>query len=137
MITEELRGFVEEVNYAFVASADSRGAPHLALGKGLSIPGPDSLVFEAWFCRRTLENLRSNPLVAVAVVRAPSGTGYQFIGTLAEITEAGILDGFSPETESGGMPQVCWRLKLKVDNVFEFTHGIHSDTPLSFAEDQR
>jgi len=134
MITENLRDFVEDVNYAFVATADAAGTPHLAVGKGLHIPDPGHLVFDAWFCRRTLENLGRNPRVAVAVVAVPSGTGYQFIGTVAEIAEAGILDGFAPEAEPSGMPQVCWCLKVRVEEVLEFSHGIHSDTPLSLDE---
>jgi len=130
MITGELRSFVEEVNYALVASADGTGTPHLAAGKGLRIPDPGHLVFEAWFCRRTLENLSNNRRVAVAVVEWPSGKGYQFIGTVSEITETGILDGFSPQDEPSGIPQVCWRLTVRVDEILEFSHGIHGDTPM-------
>jgi len=134
MITEILRKFIEEVNYAFVATADPGGNPHLASGKGLRIPDSGHLMFDAWFCRRTLENLGRNPRVAVAVVAVPSGTGYQFTGTVAEIAEAGILDGYSPETEPTVMPQVCWRMTVRVEEVLEFSHGIHSDVPLSLDE---
>lgn len=129
MITDELRSFIARVDLAFVATSDDGGTPHLASGRGLSIPDPDHLVFEAWFCRRTLENLAGNHRVAVAVIEAPSGKGYQFIGEVAKIAEAGILDGYSPGDEQAGIPQVCWQLTVRVDQVLEFSHGIHSDTP--------
>jgi len=80
------------------------------------------------------ENPGRNPRVAVAVVAAPSGTVYQFIGNVAEITEAGILDSFSPEAEATGISQVCWRLKVRVEEILEFSHGIHTDVPLSLNE---
>jgi hypothetical protein len=68
--------------------------------------------------------------LAVAVVATPSGTGYQFIGTVAEIAEAGILDGFSPQVEPSGIPRVCWRLTVRVEEILDFSHGIHNDLPL-------
>jgi predicted pyridoxine 5'-phosphate oxidase superfamily flavin-nucleotide-binding protein len=131
MITEKMRRFIEEVNCAFVASADQNERPHLAVGKDLKVPDPHHVVFEAWFCHRTLENVGQNPYVALAVVDPATGAGYQLAGTVESTSQIGILDGFAPQMEAPGTPQVESRMVVKVHAIMEFSHGVHTDRPLS------
>ena len=97
MITEKMKRFIEGANSAYVASADQRARPHLAAGRGIKVPDPDHLVFEAWFCHKTLENVSEVPPVAIAVIDAGSGVGYQFAGRVERIEQIGVLDGYAPE----------------------------------------
>lgn len=130
MITDEIRRFIEGVEYAFVASSGGDGFPHLASGQGLRSPDPGHLVFEAWFCHTTLKNLEENPLVAIAVADPVTGNGYQFVGRIETSEEAAVLDGYAPDAEPPGMPQVQSRLRVSVEKVMAFTAGRHSDRPL-------
>ena len=75
MISDSIKQFIEGADHAFVASADKEGYPHLAAGRGLRVPDPGRLVFDAWFCATTLRNLAQNPLVAVVVADPGSGNG--------------------------------------------------------------
>jgi len=131
MIPEKLKHFIEETNRAFVASADQRARPHLASGRGLTVPDPFHVVFESWFCRKTMENVAEVPRVAFAVVDAATGVGYQLAGAVEECTQIGLLDGLVPEMEEPGMPQVQWRMTVRVEEVMEFSPGAHTDHPLA------
>jgi hypothetical protein len=130
MVNESVRTFVEAIGYAFVATTDQAGNPHLAAGTGITFPEPNLLVFESWFCDTTLKNLLENPRIAVAVVDPLTGKGYQFLGRVEKKQGAAYLNGFLPETEPPGLPQVQWRLEARVDTVLAFTHEAHSDRPL-------
>lgn len=130
MITESIKRFVEGVDHAFVASADRNGSPHLAAGRGLRVPDPGHLVFEAWFCYTTLQNLEQNPAVAIAVADPDTGEGYQFTGRIVLREDAAMIDGYAPDAEFQGMPQVESRLHLAVEQIMAFSAGAHTDQPL-------
>jgi len=130
MISESIKQFIEGAGHAFVASADKNGCPHLAAGRELRVPDPDHLVFEAWFCFVTLQNLTENPAVAVVVADPGSGDGYQFVGRMERSEEAAMLDGYVPGLENSGMPQVLSRLYLLVEGVMAFSAGAHTDQQL-------
>lgn len=130
MITEEIKQFADRVGHAFVATADAKGNPHLAAGRDLSILKPGRLVFESWFCQTTLKNLQENPSVAVAVADPSTGNGFQFVGQVEKIVDTAVLNGYVSDQEPSGLPQVQWRLEIRVESVMAFTADAHSDRPL-------
>jgi len=130
MITDSIRGFAEAVGHAFVATSDREGIPHIAAGREVSFPAANLLVFEAWFCTTTLRNLQENPRIAVAIVDHDTRKGYQFLGRVEKTEDSAMLNGFLPEAEPPGLPQVQWRLEVRIDHVMAFTADAHSDRPL-------
>jgi predicted pyridoxine 5'-phosphate oxidase superfamily flavin-nucleotide-binding protein len=130
MITDGIKRFAEGVGHAFVATSDAHGHPHLAAGRGISVSAPNLLVFEAWFCLTTLRNLQENPRVAVAIADPATGNGYQFTGRVEKQEDTAILDGYLPDVEPPGLPQVQWRLEVRVESVMAFSADAHSDRPL-------
>jgi uncharacterized protein len=130
MITDEIKRFAEGVGHAFVATSDAKGVPHLAAGSGVAVIKPDRLLFEAWFCPTTMKNLEENSRVAVAIADPVTGAGYQFSGRVEREEETAMLDGFIPDEEPPGLPQVQWRLEVRVESVMSFTADAHSDRPL-------
>lgn len=130
MITEEIRQFVDRVGHAFVATADANGYPHVAAGRGVTVVTPGRLVFESWFCQTSLKNLKENPNIAVAVADSVTGNGFQFVGRVDKMEDTAVLNGFAPDIEPAGMPQVQWRLEIRVDSVMAFSADAHSDRPL-------
>ncbi len=131
MISQRMKQFIETVNLAFVASADGDGEPHLAAGQGLKVPTSDTLAFEAWFCQKTLANVAQNPQVAIVVMSRDSDAGYQLRGFVQKISDVAMLNGFAPEMEEPGLPQVQSRMLVKVESIMEFSHRVHTDKPLS------
>lgn len=130
MISDKLKHFLEETGRAYVASADVDGQPHLAIGQDLKVPDASHVVFEAWFCPKTLENVARNPLVALVVLDPATGIGYQLAGSVEDTTAVGILDGYLPE-EKPGMPQVESRLSIRIEALMEFSRGAHNDQAIN------
>lgn len=127
MIPQSIRRFIEEVDYALLASASSEGEPHLAAGYGLRVVGDNHVIFDAWFCHRTLENIAGNPKVAVMVLDREGREGYQLTGEVEKTEEVAILNGFVPTAEKPGTPQVEETLLVRIDAVTSFSGGIHTD----------
>ncbi len=130
MLTDEIKRFIERIPLAIVASADSGGHPHLALGSYIKALDGEHLLFENWFCQTTLRNVAQNPWVAVAVMARDMATGYQFIGNVAHGSDTAILNGYAPEVEPPGEPQTRTRLVVRVEKVLAFCGGLHTDVAL-------
>jgi hypothetical protein len=131
MISTKMKKFMESTGRAIVASADALGNPHLAVGQDLRVVDPDHLVFEAWFCPKTLENVSGNPKVAIAVTDPSSGMGFQLAGVVENTSEVGILNGYVPGVEEPGTPQVESRLVVRIIRLMEFSPGAHTDRAIS------
>ncbi|WP_243375302.1 pyridoxamine 5'-phosphate oxidase family protein [Geotalea sp. SG265] len=129
ILTDEMQRFIEATGHAFVASSDATGYPHLAAGRDLHVRDDSHLIFEAWFCHTTMENVTANPKVAVAVTAPAADRGYQFGGVVESAADTAIMDGFTGEEEDSAIPQVQYRLIIRVEKVMEFTSGMHSDQP--------
>ncbi len=127
-----MKQFMESTGRAVVASADALGAPHLAVGQDLKVLDPEHVVFEAWFCPKTLENVAGNPKVAIAVTDLSSGMGFQLSGVVEKTSPVGILNGYAPEVEEPGTPQVESRLLVRIVRLMEFSPGAHTDRAISF-----
>ena len=130
MITEPIRRLIENVAYVFIATTDSSGQPHLAIGEQVTISGNSLLIFENWFCPTTLQNIACNSHVAVVAIMPDTGKGYQMLGSIIRSAETAFLDGFDPAVNAPDPPQVLTRFTVRVDKILEFTSGIHSDLPI-------
>jgi hypothetical protein len=130
MITEPIRRLIEKLSYIFVATTDSSGQPHMAIGEQVIVLGDSFLVFENWFCPCTLQNIASNSHVSVVVVLPGTGNGYQMLGTVIRSTDTAFLDGYDPAVKMPDTPQVLTRFTVRVERILEFASGIHSDVPV-------
>jgi predicted pyridoxine 5'-phosphate oxidase superfamily flavin-nucleotide-binding protein len=130
MISDKMKQFFENLDYAFVASASETGLPHLGAGREIEITDPSHVVFKAWCCHTTLANVRHNPRVAVTLIDPASGVGYQLAGYVEKSSDTAILDGLAPGREEPGIPQIQYRFIVRVEEVMEFSPGPHSDRSL-------
>jgi len=131
MISEPIRSLMENIPYVYVATADSSGMPHMAIGEQVTISGDSLLIFENWFCPSTLQNIASNTHVSVVAVSPDSGKGYQLLGSVIRSADTAFLDGYDPAVIMPVTPQVLTRFTVKVEQVLEFTSGVHSDLPIA------
>lgn len=131
MISEPIRQLLENLPYIFVATSDQSGQPHVAIGEQVVISGDCQLVFENWFCPATLQNIANNTHVSVVAVVPDTGKGYQLIGSVIMSANTALLNGYEPDVEKPGIPQVLTRFTVRIEKILEFTIGIHSDLPIS------
>ena len=117
-----------KLGHVFVATADSKGLPHVAAAGRLSLGSDGLLEVAAWFCPGTVMNIEHNHRISLVVWDAAADTGYQVLGNVEKVEETAMLDGYVPEMESRGpSPQVERQLIVRVDKVMGFSHAPHSD----------
>jgi hypothetical protein len=118
----------QKLGHVFVATADSKGLPHVAAAGRISLGADGLLAVAAWFCPGTVVNLEHNTKITLVVWDAVADTGYQLLGNVEKIEETAMMDGYIPEMESTGpSPQVERQLLVKVNKVMAFSHAPHSD----------
>jgi len=127
-MSEEIRAALRGARVAYVASADDRGQPHLAVSKLIRILDAEHVSFTGWFCPQTAENVAKNPKVAVSVWDATHDHGYQLVGEVTNATVTATLDHWpGPERDYGPIPQEERRLTIRVDAAMELQSGMHTD----------
>lgn len=131
MNSDKLKGalsLAEKLGHIFVATADSRGLPHIAAAGKLTLHPGGLLAISAWFCPGTVSNLSENRSIALVVWDAKKDIGFQLSGEVKEVQELGVLDGYAPAVEAKmRLPQVQRKLLVELDKIIEFKHAPHSD----------
>lgn len=126
---EKVRKLVQEVGVVYVATSDREGVPHIAAAEGMSFAKEDRIVFKAWFCLKTVENLGQNPRLSLAILHPETGQGYQILGEIERIEQGAVLDGYRPgeDTKWRGYPQAEHQLFIRIEKVSSLNPGPHSD----------
>ena len=130
MKAEALQMAVElaEKGRIFVATSNKAGLPHIAAAEELVSSGNSKVSVSEWFCPGTIANIEQNRRVAIAVWNPETDKGYQLLGEIEAVEELGILDRYSPETESKEpLPQVLRQLLVRVSKILDFKRAPHSD----------
>ena len=93
-LTAEMSNFIKkerDPSTVFVGTSNKDGIPNISVkGTFISILDDETLAYADVYSLKTLENVRQNPHVAIAVINAKTYKGYQFKG-LAEIVESGTV----------------------------------------------
>ncbi|QEM68824.1 pyridoxamine 5'-phosphate oxidase family protein [Geobacter sp. FeAm09] len=131
MISEAMRQFIENTPLVYVASADAKGHPHVAAGKHLTVSDGTLLVFENWFCPVTLHNIARNAHVAVVVAAPGAKNGYQLIGRVVKPHDDPRLPGENAGPVPLEAPPALTRFVVRVEEIMEFSTGIHFDIPIN------
>ena len=126
---EKVRKLVQEVRVVYVATSDGEGVPHIAAAEGMTFVKEDQILFKAWFCLKTVENLGQNPRLSLAILHPETRQGYQVLGKIERIEEGAILDGYRPGEEKkwASYPQAEHQLSIRIEKVSSLTSGPHSD----------
>ena len=116
------------IGYVFIATADTSGKPHLAAARRLTRRKGHQVAVSDWLCPETVVNLRQNRSLSLVAWDPVADHGFQLLGTLAEMNDLEMLDGYSPDLEKKGpIPQVDRELLVQVEQVLEFKIAPHSD----------
>jgi hypothetical protein len=110
---------------AWVATASRDGEPNVTPKGTLKLMDEHHVLFADLFSLKTRKNLQENTKVAVTVVDAATGKGYQLKGT-AEVIDSGVLfeDTSKQLKESPkGLPPLRHVVKITVEAVFDQSVG--------------
>jgi len=121
-VTGEMRGLLEK-GLAFVGTADRHGRPNLAPKGSMRLGTDETLVFAEGTGKKTLQNLRENPEVAVAVVDREKMVGYQFKGKAELIEKGPLYDTVVKLAQERGRPKPIAAVKIKIEEIYSLIPG--------------
>lgn len=125
---EKAEHLAAKAGLILVATADSKGWPHVAAAGRLALTPEKHVMVTEWFCPGTMDNLQTNPRLSLVVWDSATDIGYQLIGELEEMKDLGMLDGYAPKVEGKTpVPQVERQLLVHIDRVIEFKRAPHND----------
>jgi uncharacterized protein len=117
------------LGYILVATADSRGIPHLAVAERITLEGENRVSITEWFPPRTTENVDENPNITLVIWDRKQDTGFQLIGEVLQPQDIAIMNGYLPEmTEQ--VSQIERKMVIRNDHMQKFSHVHHTDTNL-------
>ena len=118
----------QTLQHVFVATSDAGGLPHLAAASRIEVVEDAKVAISEWFCPGTMENLEQNRRIALVIWDAAADKGYQLLGEVEDMNREAMMNGYAPELASREpLPQVEWRITVRVDKVLDFSHAPHSD----------
>lgn len=121
-LTPEMRHFIDKERdpvTIFVGTSSRDNMPNVsAKGTFIKILDDETIAYADVYSLKTLENVRQNPQVTVAVMNAKSFKGYQFKGR-AEVVDSGpILEEARKQN-----PQIASVTKVRVGQVYLLDYG--------------
>jgi len=123
-ITEEMKQVIGEVKVFAVATVSKDGEPNvvpIAFGKVL---GEDEILLVDNFMKKTMENLQTNPRVAVSVWKAGDSKGYQFKGDVRiETSGRNFEDGVKMVKAKEPKLSPKAAVIVKVKSIYSITPG--------------
>ena len=120
--------FVQEFlpgKLAWVATASLDGEPNVTPKGSLKLLDENHVQFADLFSLKTRKNLSENKKVAVTVVDAKTGKGYQIKGIAEVISSGPLFDETSKNIQElqRGLPPVQHLVKIQVEAVFDQSVG--------------
>jgi len=119
-ITAEMKEMLEK-QQSFVATADIEGVPNIGPKGSTAVLDDETLAFAEIVGKKTFENIKVNPKVAVAVVDRGTFSGYRFVGTASMETSGPFFDIFWGKLKTMGIPNMLALVKVKVEEIYDIS----------------
>jgi predicted pyridoxine 5'-phosphate oxidase superfamily flavin-nucleotide-binding protein len=120
-ITDEIRKFVETQKISYVATVNKKGLPNVSPKGPLRIVDDKTLAFADLFSKKTRDNLKNNPGIAVSVVDVEKKEGFQFRGKAEVLTDGPLFDRIVQEISKPyrKTPLVQSVVKIRVKEIHD------------------
>lgn len=116
-LTDEMKEFVAS-HQAYIATSSGEGVPNIGPKRSTRVLDDENLFFAEITGKRTYENLKQNPKIAIAVVDRDNVKGFRFVGT-ANVMESGPLyDKVKEGVLKMGFPGLKAAVKVHVDEIY-------------------
>lgn len=116
-LTDEMKELIAN-NQAFIATSSADGTPNIGPKRSTRVMDDENLFFAEITGKRTYQNLKANPKIAIGVVDKDRTKGFRFVGT-AEVLESGPLyDKVKESVLKMGFPGLKAAVKIHVDEIY-------------------
>lgn len=126
---EVKRLFEEKEGPAFIATVDARGKPNVVSKGSLKVLDNEHLWYTESVGRKTYENLKKNPHVAVALASQEKMGAYQLRGTAEVVTEGPLYEQAVKRMEEISrrlgisLPKPVAAVRIKVNEIYSIMPG--------------
>jgi len=117
-ITEEMKAMVKG-QQAFVATATPDGIPSVAPKGSTRVLDDEHIIFAESAGKRTFENIKMNPKVAVIIGDLSQMQCLRFSGTAEIITEGPLFDKSAESMKKMGAPVPQAVIKVRVEEIYD------------------
>ena len=129
-LIDEIKKMIEEKKeLAFIATVDAEGKPNVCSKGSLGVLDDENLLYVEGYGKKTYENLKKNPYVAVAVASREKSDGYQLKGKAELLTEGPLYERavkFMEELSrrlGKELPKPIAAVRIKVDEIYSLKPG--------------
>jgi len=117
-ITEEMKALVKG-QQAFVATATPDGIPSIAPKGSTRVLDEEHIIFSEMSSKRTFENIKKNPKVAIVVCDTAQIKCLRFSGTAEIVTEGPLFEKSTEAMKKMGAPAPHAVIKVKVEEIYD------------------
>jgi len=117
-ITDEMKAMVKG-QQAFVATATPDGIPSVAPKGSTRVLDDEHIIFAESAGKRTYENIKMNPKVAIIIGDISKMQCLRFSGTAQIITEGPLFDQSVERMKKMGAPAPQAVVKVKVEEIYD------------------
>ena len=117
-ITEEMKQLVKE-QQAFIATATPNGIPSIAPKGSTRVLDEEHIIFSESAGKRTYENIKKNPKVAIVVCDRAQMKCLRFSGTAEILTTGPIFEKSKEAMKKMGAPPPHAVIKVKVEEIYD------------------
>ena len=121
-LSPEMQAMIAD-NQCWVATVGPEGIPNLGPKRSTRVLDDEHLLFNEGTGRHTLENLKVNPKVAVAVVNAERSDGYRFLGTAELLTAGELYEAARQLAAQAGRPAPPALVRIRVEEIYSLKPG--------------
>lgn len=117
-ITEEMKALVKS-QQAFVATATPDGIPSIAPKGSTRVLDEEHIIFSESTGKRTFDNIKKNPKVAIVVCDTAQVKCLRFSGTAEIVTEGPLFEKSTEAMKKMGAPAPQAVIKVKVEEIYD------------------
>ena len=117
-LTEEMKALLSS-QQSFVATSSPEGVPNIGPKGSVRVLDDEHIAFFEMTGKRTYENLKRNPNIAIAVLDREKMQGYRFVGRAELVTEGELYQQAKQFAEAMKLPMAPQAaVKVKVEEVY-------------------
>ena len=110
-------------NLCFIATSDKTGKPNIGPKISTKVLDDETLMFIEATGKKTFENIRENPMVAIAVVEKERLLGYRFCGRAQIVTSGTEFENAKQRALQVNRPAPKAVVMIKVEEIYNLKPG--------------
>ncbi len=117
VLNEDMKKLVKEVRLAYAATAGKDGVPNVSPKGSIRVVDDNTLAFACLWSKKTIQNLKENPNIALAVVDTAARKGFQFKGKAVLEDKGSLYDEMAAQMAGGKFPKPKFIARIAVSEV--------------------